>query len=300
MHSKHTTSAKTISGAVLLASGLLAGCTTDDASGSSSTGGSSSASGGTTSGTGTGGSGTGTGGNNGTATGGGGSTSTGPSICDTKAVVAAPQIATFDSCTEGLSGDAVSSGCKIAEIGGTSLFGGLFSYDDGTGNPTLSVVSGHTSSALGLASTEPATKYGGGFGIWTTGCFNASAYKGISFWTRGTAPNAGKATISVVMAETTPSNPPAGTTNRGTCTGTSDTCKSPKFSFPVTDTWTQVHALWSGFAGGDANGSPVTVNGDDIFQFQWDIGLAFTPDADGKYVAQPAAYELQIDDVAFE
>ena len=251
--------------------------------------GSSNASGGATSGA-------GMGGKSGTTTGGGGSSSTGPSICDTKAVVAAAPIASFDDCTVG----EATSGCKIAEIGGTSLFGGVFSYDDGTGNPTFSVVSGHTSGALGLASTESASKYGGGFGIWTTGCFNASAYKGITFWTRGTAPNAGKATVSVVMAETTPSVPPAGTTNRGTCTGTTETCKSPKFSFPVTDTWTQVHALWSGFIGGDANGTPVTANGDDIFQFQWDIGLAFTPDASGNYVAEPAAYELQIDDVAFE
>ena len=37
MHAKHTISAKTLSGAVLLASGLLAACTTDDASSSSST-----------------------------------------------------------------------------------------------------------------------------------------------------------------------------------------------------------------------------------------------------------------------
>ena len=293
MHGKHTISAKTISGAVLLASSLLLGCTTDNVSESSGVGGSSGASGGAAGGA-------GSGGVSGTTTGGGGSSGTGPSICDTKAVVAAAPIATFDACTVGLSDDAATSDCTIAEIGGTSLFGGVFFYDDGTGNPTFSVVPGHTSGALGLASTEPASEYGGGFGIWTTGCFNASAYDGITFWTRGTAPNAGEATVSVLMAETTPSVPAAGSTNRGTCAGTSDQCKSPKFSFPVTDSWTQVHAPWSGFTGGDANGTPVTANGDNIYQFQWDIGLAFAPDTSGNYVAQPAAYELQIDDVAFE
>ena len=293
MHCKHTTSATTISGAALLASSLLLGCTTDDAIDSSSTGGSSGASGGTAGGA-------GSGGVSGTSTGGGGSSSTGPSICDTKAVVAAAPIANFDSCTVGLTDDAATSGCTVAEIGGTSLFGGVFFYDDGTGNPTFSIVPGQTSGALGLASTEPASEYGGGFGVWTTGCFDASAYEGITFWTRGTAPNSGQATVSVVMAETTPSVPPAGNTNRGTCTGTTETCKSPKLSFPVTDTWTQVHAPWSGFSGGDANGTLVAADGNDIFQFQWDIGLAFAPDESGTYVAQPAAYELQIDDVAFE
>jgi len=294
MHSNHTTS-KTISAAALLASSLLLGCTTDDASNSSGTGGSSSASGGMAGAAGSGGtSGTSTGG---TSTGG---SSTGPSICDTKAVVAAAPIANFDTCTVGLTDDAATSGCTVAEIGGTSLFGGVFFYDDGTGNPTFSVVPGHTSGGLGLGSTEPATEYGGGFGVWTTGCFDASAYEGITFWTRGTAPNSGNATVSVLMAETAPSVPPTGTTNRGTCTGTSETCKPPKFSFPVTDSWTQVHAPWSGFTLGDANGTPVTADGNDIFQFQWDIGLAFAPDEGGNYVAQPAAYELQIDDVAFE
>jgi hypothetical protein len=292
MHANNDSSPMMVSAAALLGLGLLAGCTTDDAS-SSASGGAQSATGGTRNAA-------GSGGGSSAATGGGGSSSSGPSVCDSKAIVTAPLIANFDSCTVGLTGDAVASGCQLASIGGSTLFGGVFSYDDGTGNPTFSVVPGHASGGLGLATTEPASKYGGGFGVWTTGCFNASAYKGISFWARGIVPKDGKATFSVMMAETAPSVPPAGTTNRGTCTGASEQCKSPKFSFPVTDTWTQVHAPWSGFMGGDANGTPVAANGDDIFQFQWEIGLAFAPDSTGSYVAQPAEYELEIDDVAFE
>ena len=208
MHFEHTTSAKMISAAAFLAAGLLAGCTTDDASNSTSSGGSSGASGGTANGAGSGGKG-------GTSTGNGGSANTVASVCATKALVAAPPIATFDSCTIGLSDEAATSGCTVAAIGGTTIFGGVFSYDDGTGNPSFSVVSGHTSGAIGLTSTERATAYGGGFGIWTTGCFNASAYEGITFWARGIAPDSGKAAVTVVMAETIPAVPAAGATNRG-------------------------------------------------------------------------------------
>jgi hypothetical protein len=292
MHRKNTTSAKTISGAALLASSLLLGCTTDDAVDSGTTGGSSGEAGAATSGAGSGGS--------GGTTNSGGSAGTGPSICDTKAPVTATPIATFDGCTLGVSDEAATTDCTVSEIGGTSLFGGVFFYDDGTGNPTFSIDDGHTSGALGLASTEPATEYGGGFGVWTTGCFDASEYDGITFWTRGIAPNGGEATVTLLMAETTPSEPEAGSTNRGTCSGTIDQCTSPKFSFPVTDSWTQVHAPWSGFAAGNANGTPVTATGNNIYQLQWDIGLLFTPDTEGDYVAEPAPYELQIDDVAFE
>jgi hypothetical protein len=293
MHSLHTISTTTISTAALLAGSLLVGCTTDDAS-SDGSGGAGPSSSGATAGQ------TATGGGSSATPGAGGESSSG-TVCESKAAVAAAPIATFDNCTLGLTGTAATSGCTVSAIGGTTLFGGVFFYDDGTGNPVFSVVSGHAGSAIGLASTEPASNYGGGFGIWTTGCFNASAYKGITFWTRGIAPNSGKATMTVMLAETAPSVPPAGNDNRGTCTGTGDQCKPPKFSFPVTDSWTQVHAIWSGFTGGDANGTPVTVTGDNIFQFQWDIGLAFVPDASGTtYVAVPAAYELQIDDVAFE
>jgi len=297
MHRTQTTS-KTISAAALFAASLLVGCTTDDAGDSNGTGGSSGASGATAGGAGSGGTSGMAAGGGGRA--GGGSTGTGPSICDTKAVVAAAPIADFDSCTVGLTDEAATSGCTIAEIGGTSLFGGVFFYEDGTGSPTFSVVPGQTSGGLGLASSEPASVYGGGFGLWTTGCFDASAYEGITFWTRGTAPNAGEATVSVLMAQTAPSGSTEGSMNRGTCSGTSEQCTPPKFSFPVTDSWTQVHAPWSGFAAGNANGTPVAADGNDIFQFQWDIGLAFTADGSGSFVAEPAAYELQIDDVAFE
>lgn len=244
----------------------------------------------------------GTGGSSGSAagspgTGGSGGGKVGGGTCASEASTVAPEIADFDGCAVG--SDATE--CAVPAIAGTVLFGGVFAYDDGTGNPEFSVVDGQAGSALSLASTEDATKYGGGFGIWTSGCFDASSYSGVTFWVRGIAPNDGTATMALQLSDTTPSSPAPGMTNTGTCSGTTDTCKSPKATFPVTDTWTQVHAKWSDFKGGDAAGTPVKVTGANIIQFQWDIGLLFTLDAEtNEYVPVPAPYELQIDDLAFE
>ncbi len=284
MHDHNTTSTM-IWTAALLAGSLLEGCTTDDASGSTTNGGSN-GSGATSS----------TAGSGGQTTPGNGGASSGVSSCQTKAVVAGATIANFDSCTVGLTGDSAVSGCTVSAIGGTTLFGGVFYYSDGTGNPVFSVVDGHAGSALGLTSTQPATDYGGGFGLWTSGCFNASGYKGISFWTRGIAPNAGNGVIKLQLSDTNPTAPTDGS-KPGTCTGQ---CAHPQFSYQVTNSWTQVHAIWSGFTGGLANGAPVTVTGDDIVQFQWEVGLAWVPNDAGTYAASPAPYELQIDEVAFE
>jgi hypothetical protein len=300
MHARHMFLAISVSAATILG-GVLVGCTTDDASSGDGTGGSS--------GGGTGGANAGTGGVNAggdTATGGvsgstggsgGGPTGT---VCAAQAAVTAPTIATFDDCTVG-TGD-VAVACAAPAIGGTSVFGGMFAYNDATGDPVFSVLAGHTANAVSLATAGQATVYGGGIGIWTSGCLDASSYNGVTFWARGIAPNAGNASMTLMLEETTPSVPAAGSTNRGTCTGTGDQCKPPAFTFPVTDTWTQIHATWAQFTGGNSNGTPVTVTGVRIWQFQWDIGLAFVPETDGGavYVPVPAAYELQIDDVAFE
>lgn len=275
-----------------IAGGQLQGCTTEDASG------------GTTK-SGTGGS-TGTGPTNNTgastSTSGGSTNTSSTSItgtCATSAKMTSPTIATFNNCTLGAITDTV--GCTVAAIGGTSLFGGTFSYNDGTGNPAFSVVSGHAGNAIGLTSTQNATAYGGGIGIWTSGCLNATSYSGVTFWTRGIAPNSGTASIALTWAPTTPVTPAAGVKYTGTCPGDSTTCTQPKYTFPVTDTWTQVHAKWADFKGGVAAGTSMTPDGGNLIQFQWDIGLLFTLDAaTNAYVPAPAPYELQLDDFAFE
>ena len=87
-------------------------------------------------------------------------------------------------------------------------------------------------------------------GIWLSECLNATPFTGISFAVRGNAPT-GEATISLVMEQTTM------VANDGTCMGTDDDCVSPKFSFAVTDDWTEIEAPFSAFDAGTAAGTPV-------------------------------------------
>lgn len=219
--------------------------------------------------------------------------------CSTAAKPKSDAIASFDNCTLGAITE--TQGCSVAAIGATSLFGGTFSYDDGTGNPAFSVSDGQTGHAIGIASTQSASVYGGGIGIWTSGCVNASSYSGVTFWVRGIAPNDGTASMTLVWAATTPATPPTGIKYSGTCTGDATTCIQPKFTFPVTDTWTQVHAKWSDFKGGMAVGDPMVPDGGNLIQFQWDIGLLFTLDpATNAYVPVAAPYALELDEFAFE
>ncbi len=282
----------TIATATIIVSGQFVACTTDSTGANEAvTGGSSSvpsdvggsAGGGTTSVSSVGGS---------TAP------TTDNGTCAVRSKPISPTIATFDTTT-----CADTASCSITKLGGTQLTGGLFQYNDGTGNPVFAIVAGPTGNAVGITSTEPATGYGGGFGIWTRGCFDASNYTGISFWARGIAPNGGNAIVKLQVAETTPQTTAAsGNKNTGTCPGDTNTCKPPSYSFPLTDTWTQQKVKWADFSPGDAAGTPVQPNGNNLYQIQWEAGLLFAPDTTdpSKYVAVPAPYDLQIDDVAFE
>jgi hypothetical protein len=290
MHAIHWAISFSVTAAI--AGSQLIGCTTDnapDGTNKSGTGGSTGT--GTASSTGTG-----------TSTSGGSTSTSSTSVTGTCAIltkITSPTIATFDNCTLGAITD--TSPCSVAAIGATLLFGGTFAYNDGTGNPTFSVVNGHAGNAIGLTSTQNATAYGGGMGLWTNGCLNATSYSGVTFWTRGIAPNSGTASITLFWAATTPVTPAVGVKYSGTCPGDLTTCTQPKYTFPVTDTWTQVHAKWADFKGGAAVGTPLTPDGGNLFQFQWDIGLLFTLDAaTNTYVPVPAPYELQLDDFAFE
>jgi hypothetical protein len=266
-------------------------CTTDDA-GDEGTGGTSGGGAGPTGGTlaggaagdtSTGGSGPGTGGN----------TSTAASRCEISSVPPGPVLVDFEACTVGATGeDAV---CAFPVGGSGTNYAGPFAYSDST-TFVKEVVAGDGSlAAYGISDTL--SSFSAGVGVWM-GCVDASSYDGIQFRIRGTTPM-GTAHFSIMMNET--SLPNATTpADGGTCTGTATTCVAPTYVVAsVTDAWTLVQVPWSAFTPGTNGTATVVPDGSDIWQVQWDVDFEWLDDGSGTYVMTPAAYELQVDDVAF-
>ena len=278
-----------MAGAVSALVGLgTSACTTSDSNSGGSGGSSSTATGGSAGGGGP------TGGSSGTSP-------TGTACAKTKVVpLTKPIIANFDT-YDGAS-DLTTWSFPFGGDSSSGIFGGVFGYGDRTGNlaEKFAMTTGHSAPyALEVADTM-AKVYGGGLGFWISDCLNVTAYTGISFWVRGKAPT-DSATLSVIMNETTPSKATTTGQKIGTCSGTGTTCVNPKFDVPVTDTWTLIKAPWSAFTPGKAAGTDVTVDGRNIWQIQFDIGLKFVPGATASdpYVPVPAPYDLVVDDMAF-
>lgn len=238
---------------------------------------------------------TGSGGSGGT--GGGGS---GGAFCASPITVpaASPGIANFD-----MYDGATALGSWSFPLGGDSTLGvyaGPFSYGDrASGFPeTFDMTSGENSMyALRIADTL-AQSYGGGMGTWLSACINAVAFRGISFWAKGTSPT-GKVKLTLSMQETLPVTPSTPDSPVGTCTGTTTTCVHPSYTFTLTNTWTKIEAPWSAFTGGNAAGMAVAADGHNITQIQFGVELVWTPDATGTYVPTPAPYELAVDSLTF-
>jgi hypothetical protein len=274
---------------VLAATIHTAGCTTDDTD-PDGKGGSSSAGKG-------GGGGSGGGGN---AMGGSGGQAPAGTVCANPIAIpsTATGIADFDTYDGSKALDAWSF--PLNNDTTLNVYGGPFGYGDRANNvaETFDLIDGYggTMYALTVADTK-AENYGGGLGIWLSTCINATAFTGVSFWVRGSAPT-GKATLKISMGDTMTSMPATGT-KIGTCPGTDKTCIHPMYEFAVTDEWVQIKAPWTGFKAGDAAGTPVIPNGRNIEQFGIDIGLVWAPDAGGVYVPTPAPYELVVDSLAF-
>lgn len=307
---------------LLVALGQMVACTTDDsdpgervtsAGGSTSngTGGESTGDAGQGTGTATsGGTGSGTGGGDAgsspTGTGGGSSASGTACANSIKLETTTPGIADF----EGYGGlDVTGDNSWSFALGGdsaTGVYAGPFVYGDhddtvnSSGLPeTYGMVEGHESEfALSISDTL-AEDYGGGMGLWMSTCLDATEFTGISFWVRGNAPT-GKAKISLLMEETTFDTPDTPTGKYGTCSAADETaCVHPSVEFDVTDTWTEVEIPWTGFAAGRADGTDVKVDGHNIWQIQFDIGVMWVPDDAGVYQPTPAPYELVVDDMTF-
>jgi hypothetical protein len=261
--------------------------------------------------TGTGGSPTGA---TGGATGTGGSTTTGTGgaggaivqkDCATKTKIMSPLFMDF----ENYNGTVTATNYATA-FGGTTVntgtaYAGIYPYPESAGSttPTLAILAGHPPSNWAGAETLQATQWGMGGGVWM-GCADASAYKGISFWVRGSS-GTGMFSFSVSMESTQlpdATNPAGG----GTCPGTTDTCKDPiKSNIPITSDWTQVQILWSDFTAGISGTTSVVPNGDNIAGMAWTVPLQFhldpsvSADAAGPYIPIPGAMTINIDDISF-
>jgi hypothetical protein len=179
----------------------------------------------------------------------------------------------------------------------TGVYAGPFAYgDEADGFPELfTMVDGDDSTYAFSISDTLAEEYGGGMGLWLSGCIDASVFSGIAFAVRGVAP-IGTAKLSLVMSDTTSAT--EGDT-RGTCSGATADCIHPYVEFPVTEEWTVIEATWDQFSPGSAAGTVVSADGSNIWQLQVDVGVEWIADASGTYVGTPAPYEFVIDSITF-
>ena len=172
--------------------------------------------------------------------------------------------------------------------------------------PTLAILAGRPPSMWAVSETATQARvWGMGGGLWM-GCANLSAYKGVSFWVRGSGPlNVFSFSVSMENTSLPDATNAAG---GGTCPGTKETCTPPtKLNIPLTADWTQVQLMWADFAPGLSGTTAVTANGDNVVGFGWSVPLQFVldssagGDANGPYVPVPSANPLviNVDDVSF-
>jgi hypothetical protein len=230
--------------------------------------------------------------------------------CATKTVVMNPIFMNFENYNGMVTADNYATAFGGTTVNTGNAYAGIYGYPESSTStaPTLSIGGGHPPSMWAGAETLAATMWGMGGGVWM-GCADASAYKGISFWVRGTS---GKGTFqfSISMEST---QLPSGTNNAGggTCpgvaasAGVTATCVDPTMTnIPLTADWTQVTIMWADFTPGLSGTTSVLPNGDNIVGMAWSVPLAFEADpsqpADaGVYIPVPETLTINIDDITF-
>jgi hypothetical protein len=302
---------------------LLAGVATWAACGAESVGGGTPGTAGTT-GSGTGaagttGSSTGVAGTTGSGTGVAGATGSGTGVagttgaagapvvqkaCATKTTLMNPVLINFETYTGTVTADMFAAPFGGATVGTGTAYTGPYSYSDGSTTPTLAILGGHPPSTWAVSQTVVgASAWGMGGGIWIN-CADASAYKGITFWVRGSSPlNVFKVTLNM---DSTSMPDAANAAGGGTCPGTKDTClPAEKADIPLTADWTQVSILWADFKAGLAGTTAVVPNGNNITGIGWSVPLKFQldptvpADAAGPWIAVPGDLSINLDDIAF-
>lgn len=243
-----------------------------------------------------------------TATGTAGSGGAGPvmPLCTTKLTAQTPAIADFES-YDGVLAPAdyrwIFGGAAAGQLG---VNAGTYVFGDETATPTLALLAGHGGNYGLTVSVTNASAWGMGFGFYmldqnySAACLDASAYKGVSMWVRGSVPT-GTFSFSLSMSQATL---PSSTGPGGSCTGTDDTtCKSPTATgLPISMTWSQVDVLWADLVGGlSGPGVPLAANGDHITGFGFSANLNFMPESEGSttYVPVPGDITVVVDDIAF-
>ena len=170
-------------------------------------------------------------------------------LCTTKVAPVSPVLINFDTYTGMTAASAFGTAFGGATAGTGNAYIGPYGYSGVVTNWVLSMVTGATGgiTAAGLQdwgldlTVTQETVFGGGVGFWMTGCANATAFKGISFWARGMGPT-GTFTAILGTSNTTV------TASLGTCTGT---CAPPQAqNIALTTAWTQTKLTWAMFAGG--------------------------------------------------
>ncbi|HEX6272743.1 MAG TPA: hypothetical protein VFZ53_06885, partial [Polyangiaceae bacterium] len=230
-------------------------------------------------------------------------------LCATKVVPTAPAITDFE--TYDGTKPAFGTGSWTFTIGPTAApaYAGLYALSENTTGetPPMAYTLGMTGGAMGSnwsarAQNMTTTDWGGGIGFWM-GCVNASAFTGLTFYVRGSAPT-GMVNMSLAMEDGTPpdaANPAGG----GTCDpAPAEGCTGPTFAFPITIDWTPVTIPWAMFAPGrGAGGVALAATGDEITGMSFSAGISYVPNpVDGgmpAYVPEPGSFEVAIDNLAF-
>jgi hypothetical protein len=132
----------------------------------------------------------------------------------------------------------------------SGLAGGTYAYSDGgTMAVTLETADSAGTGAQSFHYTQTAAvQWGGGFGFWFY-CTDISAYEGVSFWAKGTLPE----------AATTAENPgieiafqnPATTSTDG-CGNCEGTCRGARVYQTITADWAMYEYVWADIGPGNA------------------------------------------------
>lgn len=226
-------------------------------------------------------------------------------VCATKITPTQPLLVDFENYDGTLTADKYLTTYGGAMPNTGTAYMGPISWGDGSVAPELSILAGRPPGSWGLSQkVTKAAMWGMGGGFWMTACVNASSFKGISFWVRGSVPDA-KFSVTLGMDSTTlpdPVNPAGG----GTCPGTKDNCKpAQKIDIPITMDWTQVQIPWADFTPGTSGTTSVVPNGDNISGFNWGVNIPFVADPASPdplmpaYIAMPADLLFNLDDLSF-
>jgi hypothetical protein len=216
-------------------------------------------------------------------------------------VVSAPAITNFDDYA-GTAASSYTYYVNAAPPAPDAVLGQLLHVGDGsdTGGGT-SVIATEMVVGVGGAgyalqfSDSNATNWGGLLMLFVpSGCLDASAYQGVAFSIKGSAPS-GRYGVNLGMLDTIP------TADNGLCTSpTSGDCHDATIQLalgPDAETWQQVEIPWSALTPGIGSGlSCVPVTGQNIVRLVIQPFMNYPPP---DYTMQPGPYSIAIDDVRF-